>query len=92
MILTLSDGQATGLARSIPGYNIHEAISACSPLLHQYGGHAFAAGLTMPLAHMTKFQKKNEKVVSETIMDDLLMPQQTIHALITFEAITQKFF
>ncbi|TSJ81434.1 MAG: single-stranded-DNA-specific exonuclease RecJ [Candidatus Cardinium sp.] len=91
VILTLSDGQATGSARSIPGYNIYEAISACSPLLHQYGGHAFAAGLTMPLAHMARFQKKFEEVVSETITDDLLIPQQTIHALIPFQAITQKF-
>ncbi|WP_342264941.1 single-stranded-DNA-specific exonuclease RecJ [Cardinium endosymbiont of Philonthus spinipes] len=91
VILTLSDGQATGSARSIPGYNIYEAISACSPLLHQYGGHAFAAGLTMPLAHMAKFQQKFEEVVSETITDELLMPQQIIHALIPFQAITQKF-
>ena len=91
VILTLSDGQATGSARSIPGYNIYEAISACSPLLHQYGGHAFAAGLTMPLAHIAKFQKKFEEVVSATITDELLVPQQTIHALIPFQAITQKF-
>lgn len=91
VVLTLADGKAAGSARSIPGYNIYAAISACSALLHQYGGHAFAAGLTMPLAHITKFQKKFEAVVSETITDDLLMPQQTIHALIPFQAITQKF-
>ncbi|WP_419241653.1 single-stranded-DNA-specific exonuclease RecJ [Cardinium endosymbiont of Nabis limbatus] len=91
IILTFSDGKATGSARSIPGYNIYEAISACSPLLHQYGGHAFAAGLTMPLAHMPKFQKRFEEVVSETITDHLLIPQQIIHAFISFQAITQKF-
>ncbi|WP_243518328.1 MULTISPECIES: single-stranded-DNA-specific exonuclease RecJ [unclassified Candidatus Cardinium] len=91
VILTLADGKATGSARSIPGYNIYEAISECSPLLDQYGGHAFAAGLTMPLAHMTTFQQQFEEVVSATITDDLLIPQQSIHALISFQAITQKF-
>lgn len=91
VVLTLSDGKATGSARSIPGYNIYEAIAACSPLLDQYGGHAFAAGLTMPLAHMATFQKKFEAVVLETITDELLLPQQIIHALIPFQVITQKF-
>ncbi|CDG49341.1 single-stranded-DNA-specific exonuclease RecJ [Cardinium endosymbiont of Bemisia tabaci] len=91
VVLTLSDGKATGSARSISGYNIYEAISACSGLLDQYGGHAFAAGLTMPLAHVAKFQKQFEKVVSETITDDLLIPQQPIDALIPFQAITEKF-
>ncbi len=91
VILTLSDGKATGSARSIPGYNIYEAISACSPLLEQYGGHAFAAGLTMPRTHISKFQQEFEKVVSATIADELLIPQQTIHAVIPFQEITQKF-
>lgn len=91
IILTLSDGKATGSARSVPGYNIYEAISACSELLHQYGGHAFAAGLTMPVDNITDFQEKFEKIVSETIDDQLLIPQQTIHAVIPFQAITFKF-
>lgn len=91
IVLTLSDGKASGSARSVPGYNIYEAIAECSSLLDQYGGHAFAAGLTMPLTQIEKFQKKFETVVSATITDDLLIPVQTIHALIPFEAITKKF-
>lgn len=91
VVLTLADGKATGSARSVPGYNIYKAISACSELLYQYGGHAFAAGLTMPLENITDFQEKFERVVAETIADHLLLPQQTIHALISFEAITPKF-
>ncbi|WP_339044327.1 single-stranded-DNA-specific exonuclease RecJ [Cardinium endosymbiont of Tipula unca] len=91
VILTLSDGKATGSARSVSGYNIYEAISACSELLYQYGGHAFAAGLTMPIDNIADFQEKFEKIVSETIDDQLLIPQQSIHAVIPFQAITPKF-
>ncbi|ROT47452.1 single-stranded-DNA-specific exonuclease RecJ [Candidatus Cardinium hertigii] len=91
VILTLADGKATGSARSVPGYNIYEAIAACSELLYQYGGHAFAAGFTMPLENIADFKEKFEKVVSATIADHLLMPQQTIHLLISFQMITQKF-
>ncbi|TDG95797.1 single-stranded-DNA-specific exonuclease RecJ [Cardinium endosymbiont of Culicoides punctatus] len=91
IILTLSDGKATGSARSVPGYNIYEAIAACSELLYQYGGHAFAAGLTMSTDSILKFQEKFEKVVAETIDEQLLIPQQTIHAIIRFQDITHKF-
>ena len=91
IILTFSEGKVTGSARSIPGYNIYQAIHACSDLLYQYGGHAFAAGLSMPLENISDFQYKFNKVVSETIADHLLIPQQTIHALIVFQEITQKF-
>lgn len=91
IILTLSNGQATGSARSVPGYNIYQAISACSDLLCQYGGHAFAAGLTMPVEHVNDFQDKFERVVSETIADHLLIPEQPIHAFISFQSINYRF-
>ncbi|WP_239302503.1 single-stranded-DNA-specific exonuclease RecJ [Candidatus Cardinium hertigii] len=91
IVLTLSNGKATGSARSVPGYNIYEAIASCSALLCQYGGHAFAAGLTLPLENISDFQEMFEEVVADTIADHLLIPRQSIHALLSFQDITQKF-
>ncbi|MEQ6118532.1 single-stranded-DNA-specific exonuclease RecJ [Reichenbachiella sp. MALMAid0571] len=84
IILTESNGSATGSARSVEGFDIYEAISSCSHLLEQYGGHKYAAGLTMPLANVSEFQMQFEKVVSTTITNDQLIPKIKVDAEIDF--------
>lgn len=92
IILTESNNKAVGSARSIKGYNIYEAIAQCQPLLEQFGGHAFAAGLTLKVKDVPAFQKKFEEVVSQNLKDDLLTPQQEIDLKIPLEAINTKMF
>jgi len=92
IILTASGNKATGSARSVAGYNIYEAITSCSELLEQYGGHAHAAGLTLPLENIIAFQERFEQVVSSTISQELLIPIQKIDLLLPLEKVTNKFY
>ncbi|MBL4655145.1 MAG: single-stranded-DNA-specific exonuclease RecJ [Bacteroidia bacterium] len=92
IVLTQSNGHATGSARSVHGFNIYNAIDECKDLLINYGGHMYAAGLTMAVENVEKFKEKFEKVVSKNITDDLLTPVINIDASITLDSITPKFF
>ncbi len=92
IILTESENKATGSARSVKGFDVHEAISACSDLLEKYGGHKYAAGLTLDLENVGAFQQKFEQVVSDTIDPELLIPQVRVDAEISFELINFKLF
>lgn len=92
IILTKSNGHVAGSARSVHGFNIYEAIKECSDLLDQYGGHFFAAGLTMQEENVEAFTKKFEEVVSRTITEDSLTPEILIDAEIELEDLTQKFY
>ncbi|MEQ9299298.1 MAG: single-stranded-DNA-specific exonuclease RecJ [Cyclobacteriaceae bacterium] len=92
IILTESNDKATGSARSVLGFNVYEAIAECAELLDQFGGHQYAAGLTMDIKNITAFQDKFERVVSERITDDQLVPQIEINQSIDFDMINQKFF
>src|SRR5690606_8659609 len=74
IILTESNNKATGSARSVVDFDIYEAISECSDLLEQFGGHKYAAGLTMPVSNVPAFHKKFEQIVSERIMEHHLKP------------------
>lgn len=91
IILTMSNNMATGSARSVPGFDVYNAIESCSDLLEQFGGHMYAAGLTMDIAKLEAFQKKFEEVVSESIPDELLVPLIEIDAPIQFDQINNKF-
>ena len=92
VILTAAHGKATGSARSVAGYNVYKALQACADLLDQYGGHAHAAGLTLPIEHVTAFQQRFEAVVASSITDELLIPPQEIDLPITFEEIDFKLY
>ncbi len=92
VILTESGGKATGSARSVEGYNVYNAISACEGLLSQYGGHMYAAGLSMPTENVEKFKIKFEQYVSTTITDDQLTPKINIDAEVMLGDITSKFY
>ncbi|MTI21893.1 single-stranded-DNA-specific exonuclease RecJ [Fulvivirga sp. RKSG066] len=92
IILTESNNKATGSARSVPGFDVYEAISQCSDLLDQFGGHMYAAGLTMDVDKVPLFQEKFEEVVSGSIPEELLTPQIEIDTVIDFDQITANFF
>lgn len=92
VILCESNGKAIGSARSVKGFNVYEAINACSDLLEEYGGHMYAAGLTMPIEHVPRFMKRFEEVVSATISEDMLTPEIEIDAELNFSDINPRFF
>jgi single-stranded-DNA-specific exonuclease len=92
IVLTESNGKATGSARSVKDFDVYDAIEACSDLLEQFGGHKYAAGLTLKLENLAAFQQKFEEVVSSTIKDHMLIPEIEIDEEIELSDITPKFF
>ena len=91
VIITKSKNKATGSARSVDGFDVYEAISQCSDLLDQYGGHMYAAGLTMDVDKIASFQKRFEKIVEEKITDEQLIPHLDIDQVVPIEIATSKF-
>ena len=92
IILTAMGDKAMGSARSIAGYNIYQALQACSDLLDQYGGHTHAAGLTLPIENVAAFQQRFEAVVAHSIPEDLLTPTQAVDLRLSFKTINTKFY
>lgn len=85
IILTESNGKAAGSARSVQGFDVYNAIDACSDLVEQFGGHMYAAGMTMPIENVDTFRKKFDEVVSETITEEQLIPEIRIDSEITLD-------
>jgi single-stranded-DNA-specific exonuclease len=92
IIMTETDGKLTGSARSIKGFDLYDAIDACSEHLIQFGGHKFAAGLTMYREKFDAFAQKFEEVVCANVTDDMLVRELEIDAEINFSDITPKFY
>ena len=92
IVLTQSNGHVAGSARSVMGFDLYEALSSCSDLLDQFGGHKYAAGLTLPTENIPLLQQRFEDIVSQTIPEELLIQEITIDALLDLENITAKFF
>jgi len=92
IILTQSGEFAAGSARSVPGFNLYEAIHACKEHLLGYGGHFAAAGMTLETDKIDAFRLKFEEVVASTIHPDLLIPEIVIDAEISFRDITWLFY
>lgn len=92
IILTESNGKATGSARSVQGFDVYEAITSCADLLEQFGGHTYAAGLTMNIENVAAFQTKFEQVVADSITEEQLIPKISVDQVITLDQITPKFF
>ena len=91
IVLTEGNGLATGSARSVKDFDVYEAIEACGDLLEQFGGHKYAAGLTLKVDNIPAFSQKFESIVSSTISDSSLIPEIEIDACIPLKAITSKF-
>lgn len=92
IVLTESNGNYTGSARSVAGYDLYEALLSCSDLLEQFGGHKYAAGLTIKPENLTLFSDKFEEVVSSTISPNLLIPEVKIDCELNLEQIDAKFY
>jgi single-stranded-DNA-specific exonuclease len=92
IVLTRSNGFITGSARSIPGFDLYEAIESCSDLLENFGGHMYAAGLTMSEKHYQEFCHRFESLVAEKVTDEMLTPLVNIDTYLDFKQITPKFF
>ncbi len=92
VVLTESGNYAVGSARSVPGFNLYNAIHACREHLLAYGGHFAAAGLTLEKHNIDSFRKTFEKVVSDLIDDALLTPEIVIDAELSFADITTSFY
>lgn len=91
IILTESHGHAAGSARSVPGFDVYDAIDACSEHLIQFGGHTFAAGLTLEINQIENFRRKFEEVVSATILPEQLSPMIEVDLELSLKDATEKF-
>ena len=80
IVLTSANGKATGSARSVSGFNIYEAIHECRDLLDNYGGHFYAAGMTMGEDKVAEFKARFETIVASTITADQQVPEIEIDA------------
>jgi single-stranded-DNA-specific exonuclease len=85
IVLSKSGEFYTGSARSVKGYNLYNAINECSDLLESFGGHAFAAGLTIKPENLDAFAKRFEKIVNDSISDDLLIPTVEVDLNLPFK-------
>jgi single-stranded-DNA-specific exonuclease len=92
VILTESNGFATGSARSVQGYDLYQAIEACSDLLESFGGHMFAAGLTLKKENIEPFIERFEQFVNSTITEDQLSPRIFIDTELCFSEINEEFY
>jgi single-stranded-DNA-specific exonuclease len=92
VVLTQSGDVAAGSARSVPGFNLYEAIHACREYLLGYGGHFAAAGLSLLPENVDAFTNKFEEVVAATIPEQLLIPEIIIDTGILFKDLNQNFY
>ncbi len=92
IVLTKSNGFITGSARSVAGFDLYESIESCADLLENFGGHVYAAGLTMKESNLPEFVKRIDKFIASKITDEMLTPVTDIDAKLEFSQITPKFF
>ncbi len=92
IILTKSGDKATGSARSVNGFDLYGAITKCNDLLDKFGGHKYAAGLTLPIENIDAFKSKFEEVVSSKITPGQLIPRINIDINIDFKDIGNKLY
>jgi single-stranded-DNA-specific exonuclease len=92
IVLTQSGEYVAGSARSVAGFNVYEAIHQCKDLLLGYGGHFYAAGMTLALDKVEAFCERFEEVVAATITPELLTPEIIIDAEVEFKDLKQPFY
>lgn len=90
VMITVEDGIGKGSARSIPGFDLFSAIRQCSDLLEQYGGHKYAAGLTIRADRIDEFRRRFNEVASQTLTPETLVPKLGIDAEIELSDITPE--
>jgi single-stranded-DNA-specific exonuclease len=92
VVLTHSEGIATGSARSVSGFDVYSAVQHCADLLENFGGHTYAAGLSLKVEHVEEFKQRFEAYVSEHILDEQTQPTLDIDAQLDFSDINMKFY
>jgi single-stranded-DNA-specific exonuclease len=92
IILTESHSKAAGSARSVPGFDVYDAIEECKDLLEQFGGHMYAAGLTLKIENIEAFRQKFEQVVARKITEDQLIPLIEVDLELKLKQINFKFY
>ncbi|SFF90762.1 exonuclease RecJ [Salegentibacter agarivorans] len=92
LVFTKSGEKLAASARSVKGFDVYNALEACKEHIEQFGGHKYAAGLTLEASEYENFKAKFESVVSETIDRRLLTPEIAVDAEIDLDEITPKFF
>lgn len=91
VILTMSNGLVTGSARSVMGFDLYQAVESCADLLENFGGHTYAAGLTMKPENVEEFTRRFSQYVDENIDPEMLIPQIDIDSELLFSDITPDF-
>ena len=91
IVLTKANGFVSGSARSVPGFDLYEAIESCSDLLENFGGHLYAAGMTLREENLPAFCERIEKFIAGKIVPQMQVPVVNIDAKISFSQITPKF-
>ena len=92
LVFTKSGNKLAASARSVKGFDVYEALNECSEYLEQFGGHKYAAGLTLDPKNYSAFKNKFEEVVKASIDKKLLIPEITIDLELELSEITPKFF
>lgn len=92
VVLTRTDDLATGSARSVSGFDVYKAIEHCRDLLENFGGHTYAAGLSMKVENVAKFTRRFEEYVTSHILPEQTSATIDIDAQLDFRDITPKFF
>ena len=92
LVFTKSGDKLAASARSVKGFDVYDALEKCSEFIEQFGGHKYAAGLTLDPKNYTAFKNKFEEVVEASIERELLIPEITIDAELELSDITPKFF
>lgn len=91
VVLTLSDGLATGSARSVQGFDVYKAVESCRDLLENFGGHTYAVGLSLKEEHIKEFTQRFEDYVAHNIKPTQITPQIDIDTELQFSEITPEF-
>ena len=91
VVLTKSNGFVTGSARSIAGFDLYEAIESCADLLENFGGHVYAAGLTLKEENLREFARRMDAFIAGKVTTEMLVPVVEIDAKLDFAQITPKF-
>ena len=92
VVLTNSEGIATGSARSVSGFDVYSAVQSCADLLENFGGHTYAAGLSLKVEHVEEFKQRFEAYVAEHILDEQTQPTLDIDGLLDFSDVNLKFY
>jgi single-stranded-DNA-specific exonuclease len=90
LVFTKSGDKLAASARSVKGFDIYNALEACSSYLEQFGGHMYAAGMTLKEENYVAFKEAFERVVQETILPDMLIPEITVDAELELTDISEK--